>query len=220
MSNTSASERAALARVATIAALLLAALALAPMLALALIHGSLPNVIESPFGQVLNLFPGLFGSNPAAALRILVSQPLAVIVHVEAGSGLRVWEVYLHLWSLLFLFAVALNASLQMRRGLTGEAQIVPLAGGLALIALALNTIRVAACCTSPGWGPDVWLRGLALSPPLGGVDWGMVYPQIERFILPMQILIGGAGTGLVLIAGQDRDWTDPVASHEGREHT
>jgi predicted small secreted protein len=129
-----------------------------------------------------------------------------------------VWEVYLHLLPLLVLSAAALYASRLMKLGLTGVAQIAPFAGGLVLLAVALNTIRVAACCTAPGWGPDVWLRGLALSPPLGGVDWGVLYPHIERFILPAQIFIAGAGVALIVVAAEYRREAGTAATNDQRE--
>lgn len=205
-------------RVVLIAALLLGGLSTAPMMVLVLIHLAAPNAIDSPFGQALTLAPVLFESNPMAALKALASQPVAVVAFVEAGTGLRVWEVYLHLLPLLFLFAAALYASRLMTLGLTGVAQIAPFAGGLALLTIALNTIRVAACCTAPGWGPDAWLRGLALSPPLGGVDWSVLYPHIERFILPAQIFIAGAGAALILLAGENQRESGSMATIDDRE--
>jgi predicted small secreted protein len=218
MSNAPALFPAAPMRVVITAALLLGGLNTAPMLVLALIHLAAPNTIDSPFGQALTMFPGLFASNPLAALKLFASQPVAVVTHVEAGTGLRVWEVYLHLLPLLVLSAAALYASRLMKLGLTGAAQIAPFAGGLVLLAVALNTIRVAACCTAPGWGPDVWLRGLALSPPLGGVDWGVLYPHIERFILPAQIFIAGAGVALIVVAAEYRREAGTAATNDQRE--
>jgi hypothetical protein len=200
------------------AALLFAVLSSAPMLVLASIHLAPPNAVESPFGQALTLFPSLFASNPLAALKVFAFQPVAVVAYVEAGTGLRVWEVYLHPLPLLLLFAAALYGSRQMMLGLAGAEQIAPFAGGLVLLAIALNTVRVAACCTAPGWGPDVWLRGLALSPPLGGVDWGVLYPHIERFILPAQIFIAAAGVALILVAAQNRFEAGTVATDDQRE--
>lgn len=205
MATVPASVRATPLRIILGALLVLGALSAAPMIVLALIHRSGPNAIDSPLGHTLALLPALFESNPIAALKVVASQPVAVIAHVEAASGLRVWEVYLHLLPLALLFAAALYASRLVARGLSGAAQIAPCAGGLVLLAVALNTIRVAACCTAPGWGPDIWLRGLALSPPLGGIDWGGLYPLIERFILPAQIFTAGAGATLMLIAGENQ---------------
>jgi predicted small secreted protein len=213
MATATATSRATPLRVILGAVLVLGVLSMAPLMVLALIHHSAPNVLDSPFGHTLMLVPTLFDSNPMAALKIVVSQPVAVIAHVEPGTGLRVWEVYLHLLPLLILLAAALVASRLMLRGLSGAAQIAPCAGGLVLLALALNTIRVAACCTAPGWGPDIWLRGLALSPPLGGLEWGELYPQIERFILPAQIFIAGAGATLILIAGESQRDSDAPSS-------
>jgi hypothetical protein len=218
MPNVFAALPAAPMRAIFTAALLVSGMTAAPMAVLAVIHFSAPNAIESPFGQALTLAPVLFESNAMAALKAVASQPVAVVAFVEAGTGLRVWEVYLHLLPLLFLFAAALYASRLMTLGLTGVAQIAPFAGGLVLLTIALNTIRVAACCTAPGWGPDVWLRGLALSPPLGGVDWSVLYPHIERFILPAQIFSAAAGAALILLAGENQRESGSMATIDDRE--
>lgn len=218
MATASASARAWPVRVILGALLVLGALSTAPLVVLALAHASAPNAIDSPFGHTLALVPTLFESNPMAALKVFASQPVAVIAHVDSKTGLRVWEVYLHLWPLLFALAAALYAARLMARGLSGAAQIAPCAGGLVLLALALNTIRVAACCTAPGWGPDIWLRTLALSPPLGGIDWAGLYPLIERFILPAQIFTAGAGATLILIAGENQRDVGATPARAGRK--
>jgi hypothetical protein len=169
---------------------------------LVLLYFTPPNWLESPLARTLPIVPSLLGSNPLAALKLLAAQPLVVLAYVEAGTGLRVWEVHLHALSVLLLLGAAFYGARLWSR-LTGAKFMGLFIGGLVLCATALNTIRVAACCTAPAWALDVWLRGLALSPPAGGIDWSTFYLRIEPYLLLLQLGVAGLGAFLLIATGR-----------------
>jgi hypothetical protein len=189
-------------KTALVAVSLWAGMLLAPVILLGLLYFTPPNWLESPLARTLPIVPSLLASNPLAALKLLAAQPLVVLAYVEAGTGLRVWEVHLHVLSMLLLLGAAFYDARVWPR-LTGARTIALFIGGLVLLAAAFNTIRVAACCTAPAWALDVWLRGLALSPAPGGIDWSEFYLRVEALLFPIQVGIACLGLVLLVAAGR-----------------
>lgn len=174
-------------------------LLLLPVVSFALYYRVFPNVFEAPVYQLWQLSGSLFSSNTGAALRLIFFQPLAIVGYVEAGTGLRVWEAYAYPIPTLALLAGALYGGFVVSRGKLARSAAVQLAVGFGFMALALSHVRVAACCTGPGWVVDVWLRGFALSPsPGGGIDWPILYQRVETLLLPSQAALAAAGVALL----------------------
>ncbi len=190
-------NRPPLPRAAAALALMLVLLA-APALGLMLLYGQWPNTWEMPAANAAPLFTGLLASNPAAALRLLFTLPLAVVAYVEAGSGLRVWEAHLYALPAAVLAATSIYAATIATAGRHAPRA---LAGSL-LVALALAYVRVAACCTAPGWALDIWLRGRALTPAAQPwLDWTALYTRLEAWFVPAQVLLVLSGLALLAYA-------------------
>lgn len=183
-----------------------AVILLIPVFLFALYYRVVPNIFEAPIHQLWQLSGSLFSSNAGAALRLVISQPLALVGYLETGTGLRVWEVYAYPIPTLVLLSSALFGGVIAARGRPPRLAQVQLAAGLACVALALSHVRVAACCTGPGWAVDVWLRGLALTPSPGStIDWPVFYQRIEALLLPAQVMLALAGVALIAYAGRGR---------------
>lgn len=183
-----------------------AAILLLPVVLFALYFRVVPNIFEAPIQQLWQLFGSLLSSNAGAALRLLFSQPLAIAGYVETSTGLRVWEVYAYpIPTLVLLTSALFGGAIAARGGFTRPAQ-VQLAAGLACVVLGLNHVRMAACCTGPGWVVDVWLRGLALTPsPGSAIDWPVWYQRIEPLFLPVQLVLVAGGVVLMVLAGRSK---------------
>jgi hypothetical protein len=171
-----------------------------PVVLFALYYRTVPNIFEMPVFQLWQLLGSLFSSNTEAAFRLLFSQPVAVIGYLEAGTGLRVWEVYAYPVPTLVLLAGVFYGSVVALRFRRQRPRQVRVAAGISLMAIGLYYVRVSACCTGPGWAVDVWLRGLALVPAPGGVvDWAAFYQRVESTLLSVQVIL--VLTGMALIA-------------------
>jgi hypothetical protein len=193
-----------------IGAIVFAALVLLPVLWFALYYRVVPNIFEAPIQQLWQLSSNLFSSNPGAALRLVVYQPLAVVGYIESGTGLRVWEVYAYPIPALVLLAGVTCACVIAARGDVRPIRLAWISTGVLLVTLAVSYVRVAACCTGPGWVIDVSLRALALIPSPGGqIDWPALYQRIEALLLPVQVVLVAAGVAIMTYAarrGSERD--------------
>jgi hypothetical protein len=189
-----------------VGAIVFAALVLLPVFWFALYYRVVPNIFEAPIQQLWSLSSNLFSSNPGAALRLVIYQPLAVVGHLENNTGLRVWEVFVYPIPSLVLLAGALYGSVIALRSYREQNRLAQVITGVLLVALGVCYVRVAACCTGPGWAVDVWLRGLALTPSPGGfVDWPALYQRIEVLLLPAQVVLVAGGVVLMALARRNR---------------
>lgn len=183
-------------------AVFLLGLSVAPVGFMAGFIGRMPNQLAVPFVEQWPLLKTLWASNPEAATRILMQQPLMVIAHSEPASGMGVWKLFFYPVPVAVLLAVSIFAAVILCPGARGATlrRLVPLLPGMAVLVFVTTYVQVSTCCTGgPRWALDVWLFSLAYNPLSTLIDWQQLYSRIEGLLSIMQVVL--ALLGAVLLA-------------------
>jgi len=197
----------AFARDAALCVLILSGLLLAPIGLLSGFAGGMPNRFAAPFVEQWPLLPTLWGSNPVAALQVLMQQPLLVIAHSEPAGGTAAWRLFYYPAPVALQLAVSILAVVTLRAGARDATRrrLMMLLPGMALLVSVTTYVQLASCCTGgPRWALDVWLFSLAYNPGGTLIDWQALYSGIEEALSFVQIALALFGVAL-LAAGVRR---------------
>lgn len=195
-------------------AAVLLGLTLVPIGFLAGFVGGIPNQIAMPFVEQWPLLKTLWASNPEAATRILMQQPLMVIAHSEPTGGTAAWRLFFYPVPVAVHLAVSILAAVILFSGTRGAMlrSLVSLLPGMAVLVFVTTYVQVSACCTGgPRWALDVWLFSLAYNPLSTLIDWQQLYLRIEGALSVVQVVL--ALLGAVLLAAGVRRVRDASAS-------
>lgn len=188
-------------RAAMFCAAVLFGLSAAPIGFLAGFVGGMPNQLTAPFVDQWPLLNILWASNPGAAIRILLQQPLMVVAHSGPDGGLPAWRLFLYPVSLAVHMAVAVFAAAILCSGDRDAMfrRLVSLLPGMAVLAFVTTYVQVATCCTGgPRWALDIWLFSLAYDPLNTLIDWQQFYHRIEGALPTVQVVLALLGTALL----------------------
>jgi len=187
-------------------AVVLFGLLVVPIGLLAGFIGGMPNQITTPFVEQWPLLKVLWASNPEAATRILMQQPLMVIAHSEPASGIGVWKLFFYPVPVSVYLAISIIAAVTLYSGVRGMARrtVVSLLPGMTVMVFAITYIQVSSCCTGgPRWALDVWLFSLAYNPLSTLIDWQLLYSRTEGLLSVVQVVLALLGAVLFVVGAE-----------------
>ena len=170
--------------------------------------GGMPDQFTAPFVEQWPLLKVLWASNPEAAIRIALQQPLLVMAHSGPAGGIASWKLFLLPVPLMALSAVAIFAAAILSTGERDETlrRLGSLLPGMALLVFATTYVQVAACCTGgPRWVLDILLFSQAYDPLSRLIDWQQLYLRVEGFLPFAQAVLALLGMVLLATAGRTR---------------
>ena len=172
----------------------------ATLMAAAVGHG--PNAVTFPLVEQFALLTTLWGSNPAAALPLVMQQPVFVIAHNDPAGSVPTWGLYYFPFTFLVHLTIAVLTAWHWRHPAGHRRQLGLLVVGGAVLAFAVTYTRLASCCTGgPGWVLEIWLLALAFDPTSTLLDWAAIIPRLRAFYSYLQLAIGLAGIALLIAA-------------------
>jgi hypothetical protein len=161
-----------------------------------------PNTMTAPPVEQFALHTTLWGSNPAAALPLVMQQPVFVIAHNDPAGSVPTWGLHFFPLTLLVHLAIATVTAWHWHRSAGRRRQPGLLVAGGAALAFAVTYTRLASCCTGgPGWVLEIWLLALAFDPTSTLLDWAAIILRLGAFYSYLQFAIGLAGIALLIAA-------------------
>jgi len=159
-----------------------------------------PNAVTAPLVDQFALLTTLWGSNPAAALPLVMQQPVFLIAHNDPAGSVPTWGLHYFPFSFLVHLAIAMLVAWHWRRSAGRRRQLGLLAAGSAALAFAVTYTRLASCCTGgPGWALETWLLALAFDPTSTLLDWSAIILRLGAYYSYLQFAIGLAGIALLI---------------------
>jgi hypothetical protein len=124
---------------------------------LAAVVGRGPNAVTFPLVEQFALLTTLWGSNPAAALPLVMQQPVFVIAHNNPAGSVPTWGLYYFPFTFLVHLAIAVLAAWRWRHPAGQRRQLGLLVVGGAVLAFGdLHALPAAA--RRSGWcGSGYW---------------------------------------------------------------